>query len=174
MALPSRDKTFAFENCRDVLDKLDREIDRYVIAYNADDIEAMKDVAFNASVTAWQLCDWVFSDMTPAQRDSLKIQTLHDLQSHALTCRALHLCRQAATASKHWEISRYPDPNVAVVVTCEPCPPSHHLPAGVSIEVLPHWQIYFVDGSAKHAAKDVFDRALHFWTAYIYQGNIRA
>jgi hypothetical protein len=29
MPLPGRDKTFAFENCRSMLDKLKREIDRY-------------------------------------------------------------------------------------------------------------------------------------------------
>ncbi len=29
MPLPGRDKTFAFENCRCVLGKLEREIERY-------------------------------------------------------------------------------------------------------------------------------------------------
>lgn len=175
MALPSRDKTFAFEDCRDVLDKLDREIDRYMDAYAADNIDAMKDIAFNASVTAWQLCDWVFCDMTPAQRNSLNIQKLQDLQKYALTYRPLYLCRQAATASKHWEISRYHDPNVAVVVTCAPDPRSTvQLPPGVSIQELPHWQIYFADGNTKLRANDVFDQALNFWTNYIYQNSIRA
>jgi hypothetical protein len=180
MALPSREKTFAFENCRDVLEKLHREVDQYAAAYNADDIEAMRDLAFNASVTAWQLCDWVFGDMTPAQRDSLKIQKLQDLQEYArANCRALYLCRQSATASKHWEISRYPDPDVAVVVTCLPYPnlPSPQqvaFPPGVTLRAVPHWQIYFADGSIKLEAYDVFEEALGFWTSYIYQNKISA
>src|SRR5947209_4344327 len=100
MPLPGRDKTFAFESCRDVLDKLDREIDRYR-KVNGKDIEAMKDLAFNISVTAWHLCDWVYGDLTAAQRHTLKIEKLTDLQKIALENRELYLCRQAAIASKH-------------------------------------------------------------------------
>jgi hypothetical protein len=29
MALPGRDQTFAYENCREMLNKLEREIERY-------------------------------------------------------------------------------------------------------------------------------------------------
>ena len=42
-------------NCRDVLNKLKRELERFRIASDADSIEDMKDAAFNASVTAWPL-----------------------------------------------------------------------------------------------------------------------
>lgn len=73
MALPSRDKTFAFSVCRDLLDKLKREVGRYKVAYAANDLELMKDLAFNISITGWQLCEWVFADMTAEQRSALKI-----------------------------------------------------------------------------------------------------
>ena len=53
MALPGRDKTFALENCRDLLNKLKREIERFSAAGN--NIETRKDFAFNAAVTAWAL-----------------------------------------------------------------------------------------------------------------------
>jgi hypothetical protein len=119
MALAGRDKTFAFETCRDVLLKLERELDRYQAACRADKLEDMKDAAFNASVTAWQLCDWVFHDLTPAQRVALNVDTLGALQAVARKCRALHICRQVATASKHWRVTQYPDPDVAVIVTAD-------------------------------------------------------
>ena len=40
MALPSRDQTFAYESCRDLVEKLDREIDRYrEVAGNDEDLD---------------------------------------------------------------------------------------------------------------------------------------
>jgi hypothetical protein len=121
MALPSRDKTFAYENCRDLLEKLDREIDRYCEVAGNDQmltpevmlklVDQLKDGAFNASVTAWHLCDWVFNDLPEEQRQKLGFKKLADLQTHVTKqCRQLHLCRQAATASKHWSVERYADP----------------------------------------------------------------
>jgi hypothetical protein len=65
MALPSREQTFAFADFRELLEKLDREIDRYREVMGRDDmlepdalmklVDQLKDSAFNASVTAWQL-----------------------------------------------------------------------------------------------------------------------
>src|ERR1700704_7000035 len=78
MALPGRDKTFAFESCRDMLNKLEREIDRYT-RVDGKDVDAMKDLAFNIAVTAWHLCDWAFMDLKPEQRDSLNIHSLGDM-----------------------------------------------------------------------------------------------
>jgi hypothetical protein len=68
MALPGRSQTFALENCRDLLNKLEREAERFANAQGADE---RIDHAFNAAVTAWHLCDWVFNDMTADQRGSL-------------------------------------------------------------------------------------------------------
>ena len=75
MALPSRDQTFAYESCRDLVEKLDREIGRYrEVAGNNEDLDGeallnlvhqLTDAAFNASVTSWHLCDWVFNDRLP-------------------------------------------------------------------------------------------------------------
>jgi hypothetical protein len=90
MALPGRDKTFAFESCRDMLNKLEREIDRYT-RVDGKDVDAMKDLAFNIAVTAWHLCDWAFMDLKPEQRDSLNIHSLGDMHERAFTCRALRV-----------------------------------------------------------------------------------
>jgi hypothetical protein len=170
MPLPSRAQTFAFDNCRDLLNKLEREIDRYqeVAGHDErDDPEALlklvsqlTDSAFNAAVTAWQLCDWVFNDMTPEQRQKLRVSSLGDLQKHVReNCRALYLCRQAATASKHWKVNSHPDPDVDVVVW--------HDNAG--------WTIHFDDGGQKQPAYVVFELAHAFWTEFIFgQGIAKA
>ena len=115
MAFPSRPHTFALENCRNLLDKLKREIARLNGAAS-DDFDTHNDSAFNAAVTAWHLCDWVFADMTADQRDELKIHSVEEMREHARKqCRALHLCRQVATASKHWRVERYPDSKVKAI-----------------------------------------------------------
>jgi len=165
MALPTREQTF-YENCRDLLEKLDREIDRYrEVAgsdlHEVDDrllrlVDQLKDSAFNASVTAWQLCDWVFNDLPIEQRQRLGFKGLVDLQNHVRKqCRALHICRQAATASKHWSVETYADPTVRVIVTAEPL-----------------WIIYFEDGDKKIPADQVFNEARDFWTGFIRDNGI--
>jgi hypothetical protein len=154
MALSGRDKTFAFVDCKAMLDKLKREIERYA-RVDGQDVEAMKDLAFNIAVTGWHLCDWVFMDLTPAQRDAFNIHSLAQMQERALTCRALHVIRQVATASKHWEVSRRPDPAVTAVVAA-----------------VPDWRICFEDDQGELPAAVAFDLALYFWTEFIYGHGI--
>jgi hypothetical protein len=159
MALPGREQTFALEDCRSLCSKLHREIKRYhsLVSRKDSDLEELKDTAFNASVTAWHLTDWVFNDLTPAQRESFGFENRSDLQEYARTnCRALYLCRYAATASKHWEVKNHPDPNVQIVVTLAD--------TGCTI--------YFTDGGKRKDAEQVFNEALHFWTEFIYGNQI--
>jgi hypothetical protein len=157
MPLPNRQQTF-YENCRDLLEKLDREIDRYRLIAGGDDhevVEELKGIAFNASVTAWQLGEWVFNDMTAEQRNRLRFKGIKALQKHARTCRAVYLCQHAATASKHWLVTQHHDPNVQTVITHEN-----------------GWRVFFVDNNKRTAADQVFDEALNFWTNFIYGNGI--
>jgi hypothetical protein len=150
MALPGRDQTFAYENCREMLNKLKREIERYCAVAGVVEllegetllrhVDQLKDSAFNASVTAWHLADWVFNDLTPEQRQTLNLESLDELQCRARKqCRALYLCRHVATASKHWSVKKHPDPTIKAVVECSE--------AG--------WAGYFFDGSTKTPANQV-------------------
>ena len=164
MPLPGQEKTFALEDCRALLNKLKREIDRYNAT--SDNIEARIDHAFNVVVTAWHMCDWVFADLTEKQKSALQITKLADLQAIARKCRVLHLCRQVATASKHWKVTDYPDPTVAVIVTTTPLLGEHYGPRD--------WYLYFVDDSKALSAEWVFDQALDFWTHFIYGNRIAA
>ena len=80
MALPGRDHTFAFSDCRDLLMKLEREIERYQSL--GTDVTEMRDLAFNISVTAWSMCDWVYGDAASDQW--LKSLEGHDHQQTML------------------------------------------------------------------------------------------
>jgi hypothetical protein len=44
----------------------------------------MKGAAFNASVTAWHLVDWVYNDMTAEKRAEIKVQSAGDVCGSAL------------------------------------------------------------------------------------------
>jgi hypothetical protein len=108
-------------------------------------------------VTAWHLGDWVFNDLSPEQRQRFGFTKTAELFEHVRTeCRALHLCRHAATASKHWEVTKHPDPNVQIVVSADD--------GG--------WGIDFVDGDKKIPADQIFEEALGFWTKFIYANRI--
>jgi hypothetical protein len=170
MAFPGRAQTFALEDCRGLLDKLKREIERFVAA--GDDIEDRKDFAFNAAVTAWCLCDWVFEDMTQAHCDKFNIRSRKQMQDYARKeCRALHLCRQVATASKHCTVERFPDPKVAIIMTANETPPASEL-STPGLRFASGCFVYFVDGDDKRYAEDVFGDALQFWTQFIYHNGI--
>jgi hypothetical protein len=166
MPLPSREQTFGYENCRDLVKKLDREIDRYCEVAGSEISEAgeallkcvlqLEDSAFNAAVTAWHLCDWVFKEFDDTQRQKFEFKKLADLQNYVRReCRVLHLCRQAATASKHWVVEKHADPTVKTVVSGER-----------------GWTIYFEDNGKKIAADQVFIEARNFWDKFIRDNGI--
>jgi hypothetical protein len=165
MPLPGQPQTFAFPNCRGLLSKLEREIDRYSEARRAasalsapvKEVDDMRDAAFNAAITAWHLCDWVYEDLTEEQCDKLDIKSLRALRERAIAeCPALKICRLAATASKHWTVTQKPDDRVKVVVGA-----------------MPEWTILFYDDAGKEIEAGVaFEQVFAFWNQFIFQNKI--
>jgi hypothetical protein len=170
MALPGQPQTFAIDNCRDMLEKLDWEIDQLKHPNTILSVDSLKYGCFNAAVTAWQIGDWVHADLTDAQRTALSIGgTLGDLQAKVRAeCRELYLCRQIATASKHQKVTAYVDRTIdAGIEATSPVPVS----GPVSFNA---WDAYIDDNGTKRRAIDVFETALHYWTSFIYQNQIAA
>lgn len=166
MALPGRAQTFAIESCRDMLEKLDWELHQL----KGDallDPTTCRYTAFNAAVTAWQIADWVAQEANKEQKKAIGFKTLQGLQSIARqNCRALHLCRQVATASKHRMVTQHPDLTVDAGVEFGA---PKHVSGPVHLET---WTAYFIDGDKKLPAIQVLDEALHYWTGVIYGNRI--
>ncbi len=109
----TRSATFDLVSCRDLLDKLQREIMRIEKAAGRPDV---CDHGTNAALTAWHLTDWVWADV----KNNLPIRSaiakqagraandfdVREFQDYvAGGCKYLQICRIIATASKHvgWE-----------------------------------------------------------------------
>lgn len=110
-------QTFDLHSCRDMLNKLEREMKRLREAKKRTDVA---DHAFNAAMTAWQLTDWVARDLwierkRPRSQDTPPDMT-RDLpvdgddpkqMAKALKkyvkekCPELAICQTFANASKH-------------------------------------------------------------------------
>ncbi len=120
MSLPARPQTFALEDSRDVYRKLEWEIKGLKAALETAEPDELSYRAFNCAVTAWQLTDWVWSDLTIEQRTALNITSLSGFQEYCRSkCRSMYLCRYIATASKHQKIAHHPDADVDVSVFAE-------------------------------------------------------
>jgi hypothetical protein len=123
------------------------------------DVIDMKCFAFNAAITAWQLTDWVYSDMTEAQRDRHSAKSLKAFQRAVRDqCRAIHLYRQIATASKHREVSLYLDKSVSAGVSF--VQPSDGNRFGA-------WEVFIADGSNIRPALDVLEEARLYWFKFV-------
>jgi hypothetical protein len=150
---PGELQRFSFENSTDLVWKLYWEIERLNHA-SPHDIIDMKCFAFNAAVTAWQLAEWVFEDMTEEQRKKFGVLKYGDLQTLARKqCRALHLCRQIATASKHRNVKIHYDPSVSTRVDVEKG----------EIHELGKWHLLVIDGGKSYPAIEVFEEARMYW-----------
>lgn len=171
MALPGVPRTFALENCRDVLDKLMWEIEGFQ-KESPQDVAALAYRAFNGAVTAWHVLDWIWHDLTDEQRAALDVEKLIDLQNLARRqCRALHLCRQVATASKHRVITAYPDTNVNTAVSAKSMPPPKAAKGMISV-IPPVWRVKIIDGNVQTDAIDVLTSASSYLTEMIYGHQI--
>jgi hypothetical protein len=158
MAVSGKPQTFGFDNCVDLFWKLDWEIVRLHHA-SPHDIIDMKCFAFNAAVTAWHLTDWVFEDMTPAQRSQHGVRSVVEFQRLVRQqSRHFHLCRQIATASKHRTVKMQAwDPAVGAAIT--PIPKEKGQFAA--------WHIVISDGAATYAAMDVLEEVRMYWYRFI-------
>lgn len=188
-ATPSREKTFGLNNCRDLLRKLEWEIDNYEKT-PPQDLESLSFHAFNAAVTAWHIVDWVWADMTEEQRQSvarawgitLSQTTSKSINQFAGTVRqknrAINLCREIAIASKHVVNERNPDPAVnttasattATVVTIGG--DAVVTSDGSEVVTTPTWALKVIDGGNTRPVLAVFKEALDYWTKFIDERGI--
>lgn len=110
------------------------------------------------------MCDWVFAE---CERDRdvrarlagiahREIATLSDVTAWARTERPIAICRQIATAGKHFEVSQYPDPNVKAQYEVGAIGMPLRDEDGSS-------KLVIYDGEEIHRPHHVFVDALRFW-----------
>ena len=96
MALEGVRQTFAIESASDLIDKLEWEISLFK---EEDRLPCKIWLAWNCAVTAWSIADWVYEEFDQVQREYSNNKNYHNYL--CLQSRALYVCRQIATASKH-------------------------------------------------------------------------
>jgi hypothetical protein len=177
--LSAPDKVFVLASPTHVLHKLHWEIiqlkkalvsEPEKIAYT----HAPAYYAFNCAVTAWHLADWVWEASSPDQRAEILQQLGSDARANKSTfqkalmekCRAIHICRQIATGSKHMTVTQHPDPNVRVEMRWDSAP-AGEVKAGY------HYRLLIHDGGVERPAVDIFEEALKTWNRWLEQWYLK-
>lgn len=183
MAIPSRSQTFALEDCRDLLRKLEWEL-AGLKAERSADLDALAFRTFNTAVTAWHLSDWVYESMTSDQRHEIEAEWGLPEDNRAAfqnavreRCRALAVCRAVATASKHVEVTRGLDASISTTASAA----TSSVIAGIGDAVVDEkgdrvtvisWRLKVEDGGRWRPFLEVAEEALIFWTGFICPRHI--
>jgi hypothetical protein len=130
--------------------------------------------AFNFSVTAWHLTDWIWEVSTLEFRRELlrhlgKTCTGRDGKDFECfqtamreKCRPIHICRQLATGSKHMTVRRYPDPRVRAEIRW-----NLEATAVSEGERKHHYELVIWDDDVARPAVEIFEDALHHWHRFL-------
>jgi hypothetical protein len=142
---------------------------------NLGEVHAAAYIAFNCSVTAWHLTDWVWTTATKTDREQLLSRLglavsgddkkdFSRFQSELRErYRALHIARQIATGSKHTKVTVHPDPKVRTKMQWD----VHRarvgeLTAGSALSIFRYGLLVSDDGKERPAI-DVFEETVRVW-----------
>ncbi len=135
--------------------------------------------AFNCAVTAWHLADWAWKASSPEQHadilKSLGIESRgHDKNDFVKfqvalmkRSRALHICRQVATGSKHMTVTAYPDPNIRAEMRWESEPERFGEMRFGDPFAAHFYRLVLSDSGVERAALDVFEEAFKNWQWFL-------
>ncbi len=180
----TRSATFDLVTCRDLLEKLQREISRIEEAAARPDV---CDHGTNAAFTAWHLTDWVWADLENnwVTRSAIAKQAgdyppnfnLGQFQDYvAKKCEDLEICRIIATASKHvgWETpGGHPDVTATGIASgsggldaTASARSALTLPGGSTVPPESWILKVKIDGKSQDALP-IFRNALDYWRSFI-------
>ncbi len=181
MVREGHDKTFGINDSSDLLRKLEWEIQALRNASKAD-LTVLCYHAFNAVVTAWHMGDWVWAALTEGQRASLKDK--HDINDRGSfrywvrqTNQELAICREIATASKHFAIDQSPNEAIATVASARTekvidSDGREIITGSGGFVVAPAWVLKVDDGDARREIIDVLEEAKAFWNQFMDEQKI--
>ena len=165
--------TFDLNSSRDMLRKLNRELERI---RNADptDREGLADHGINLAVTAWHLAEWVWSDIKGRTDLRIWLAKKAGIKPQEFSKRAfktylanewpeLGYCQVIATSSKHVGCDvEYVE---AAGTSARSTP---HGPASeTDISTPAHWVLKLTIGDERIEALPVFETVSKRWTAFI-------
>jgi hypothetical protein len=185
------ERPFGLRSCRDMRDKLERELERLAATIDRDELV---DHGINAPLTAWHLTDWTWGDLVhkPELRAQLAREAASNAGSFSLDdfrrlvvrlCPDLAYCRIVTNDAKHLGSDRHDDdPTFTTVVAPaeitwvnargEPMrwTNAQGEPITWTSEA---WDLMITDDDgAKRRAVDVFGRVLDWWTTFIYSRQL--
>lgn len=177
MALPARRRTFAFENCHDMLEKLAWEIE-HLRALETGDIHEVALAAYwatNAACTAWHLSDWVYADMNDHHRAEIplvegKREGLENFQANLLQRADLRVCAAIALTVKH-ALLREGSAKRFDGIEAE----ISEMPAIVLADgriIGKGWHLIVKMGEDAIPVRQFLDNAFEFWTGFTYRHGI--
>ena len=169
--------TYGLANARNLLQKLHWEI-RSLDRANRSNPTELYYIAFNAAVTAWHIGDWVWPALTEPQKKKigedwdLAINVKGDfLGALRKQNRCLAICREIATASKHFESTQNPDHEIDTVskARAEPIYTSTGdvITAGEHRVVAPAWTLQVQDGDERADFVNVIREVSDFWHGFL-------
>jgi hypothetical protein len=180
--------TFDLQGCRDMLDKLVRELQRMGRA--TEDRASLGDHAVNFALTAWHLVDWVWAEIRKDYPLRLKLAkevgcapAAFDRDQFALwclrSCPDLEACQVIATATKHVRCDQEAAGEIVARVSSGANMTfllgESRLGVGVMAPAPPPercWVAKVEIGDRVEYAAPTFERVVGFWTQFIYGNKV--
>ena len=161
----SASSSFGLETAASMAHKLYRDYQRYLNATSTDD---RRDAAINGAITAWHMCEWVWTGITSYDRHSADVSAFlgvvgrpmekRDVQDWAeRECPSLVACRSICNGSKHVISDR------SLVTQMDAPDPNER---GRGKQLVARAIIKHPDGSTTEMTKVLFD-ALDFWVRQV-------
>lgn len=172
----------------DLLRKLDWELQEMTRVHAADvhggrtshgEVGAYR--AFNAAVTAWHICDWVWQTAPRELRERLKTDSPEPAAADAgplmalvlAECREIRICQQLGTGAKHFEVKRRNDPDI--VTSFEEAMHLVEFGSGEEKETvfLQGKAVFVKDGTQSYSDLGLFSRALAYWNGFFERYGVQ-
>lgn len=183
--MPTRtiEQTFDLESCRDLIEKLHREIERLRAAPSR---QEAADFGFNCAVTAYHICDWAWRDALECPRaedrlrreaglaDGQKLRRCHVWDAALAACNddqrhALIASRYICNTSKHGQ----DDSRTTIEVYASAARPASVEASIFTIRDEPgDWVWKLIEGEDRLYAADVFETARDFWQIFVHEYGI--
>lgn len=152
-------QSFGISTARDLLAKIERELSAFE---GCEHFIRAGDHAFNLCLSLWHMTDWTFADMTSDEchkAGAFLGAAFAKSPDFGVAVQkaepALRICRVMATASKHVEVTKFPEPTLDTMIDI------YEHSAVVDGPLILKWGVNYLGES--YSMLDVFKRAIAFW-----------